>query len=168
MSASAIDERTHDRRRIRCTVNGGGIERDIPVTRMLVDFLRDDLGLTGTKRSCDVEVCGVCTVLVDGHPVSACTCLAIEVDGADVLTIEGLADGETLHPIQRAFVEEYAMQCGYCTPGMVLTAKALLEAEPAPDRERVVEFMHGNLCRCTGYKPIVDAVCRAAEAMRDA
>jgi aerobic-type carbon monoxide dehydrogenase small subunit (CoxS/CutS family) len=158
MSASAIDERTHDRRRIRCTVNGGGVERDIPVTRMLVDFLRDDLGLTGTKRSCDVEVCGVCTVLVDGHPVSACTCLAIEVDGADVLTIEGLADGETLHPIQRAFVEEYAMQCGYCTPGMVLTAKALLEAEPAPDRERVVEFMHGNLCRCTGYKPIVDAV----------
>jgi aerobic-type carbon monoxide dehydrogenase small subunit (CoxS/CutS family) len=167
MSISEI-ERTDERRALRCTVNGRLVEREVAVGRMLVDFLRDDLDLTGTKRSCDVEVCGVCTVLVDGGPVSACTYLAFEADGREITTIEGLADGETLHPIQQAFIDEYGMQCGYCTPGMILTAKALLDEEPEPTRERIVEYMHGNLCRCTGYKPIVDAITVAAERMRDA
>jgi aerobic-type carbon monoxide dehydrogenase small subunit (CoxS/CutS family) len=168
VSISVVRTKTDERRTIRCTVNGRPVEREVPVTRMLVDFLRDDLDLTGTKRSCDVEVCGVCTVLVDGRPVSACTFLAFEADGQDVLTIEGLASGATLHPLQQAFIDEYGMQCGYCTPGMILTAKALLEDEPAPTRERIAEHMHGNLCRCTGYKPIVEAIHRAAERMRDA
>ena len=156
MNTTMVGLQTDGHRTLHCTVNGEPVEREVPVTRMLVDFLREDLELTGTKRSCDVEVCGVCTVLVDGLPVSSCTYLAFEADGSDVLTIEGLATGTALHPIQQAFLDAYGMQCGYCTPGMILSAKALLDAEPAPSRERVLEHMQGNLCRCTGYKPILD------------
>jgi aerobic-type carbon monoxide dehydrogenase small subunit (CoxS/CutS family) len=160
--------RTSESRRLRCKVNGQDVDREVPVTRLLVDFLREELDLTGTKRSCDVQVCGACTVLVDGQPVSACTYLAFEADGTEVLTIEGLASGGELHPLQQAFLDEYGMQCGYCTPGMIVAAKALLDEDPAPSRDRILEYMQGNLCRCTGYKPILAAIEVAAGRMRDA
>jgi aerobic-type carbon monoxide dehydrogenase small subunit (CoxS/CutS family) len=168
MTMSIVSERISDRRRIRCKVNGEDVERDVAVSRLLVDFLRDDLDLTGTKRSCDVQVCGACTVLVDGGPVSACTYLAFEADGSEIETIEGLASGSALHPIQQAFLDEYGMQCGYCTPGMIMAAKGLLDEDPEPSRERVLDHMQGNLCRCTGYKPILSAISAAAERMRHA
>jgi aerobic-type carbon monoxide dehydrogenase small subunit (CoxS/CutS family) len=168
MGLSVPAESVRDRRPIRCSVNGRQLQAEVPVTRLLVDFLREDLGLTGTKRSCDVQICGVCTVLVDGQPVSSCTYLAFEADGAEIETIEGLAAGEELHPLQAAFIEEFGMQCGYCTPGMIMSAKALLDAEAAPSRERILEYLQGNLCRCTGYEPILAAVQLASERMRDA
>jgi carbon-monoxide dehydrogenase small subunit len=131
---------------------------DLPVHALLLDVLRDRLGLKGAKRSCDIQVCGACTVLVDGAPVSACTCLAIEVDGREVSTVEGLADGDDLHPLQQSFIERGAVQCGFCTAGMLMAAKALLDEEPAPTAERVVAYLRGNLCRCTGYRKVIDAV----------
>src|SRR2546425_2996001 len=133
---------------------------------LLLDVLRDGLELKGAKRSCDTQVCGACTVLVDGLAVSACTYLAIEADGRSVLTVEGLADGESLHPLQRAFVEAGAVQCGFCTSGMLLTARALLRENPAPTREDVLHYLRGSLCRCTGYQKIVEAVLAAAETAR--
>jgi aerobic-type carbon monoxide dehydrogenase small subunit (CoxS/CutS family) len=128
--------------------------------------LRNQLNLTGTKISCEVEVCGACTVLINGLPVSSCTTLAYEARGKNVTTIEGLekADG-TLHPIQQAFIDEFAFQCGFCTPGMIMSAKALLDENPKPSRSEIIHHMDGNICRCTGYVPIVNAVQRAAEAM---
>lgn len=159
-------DRLSERLTIRCKVNGQQVEREVPVTLMLVDFLREDLDLTGTKRSCDVQVCGVCTVLVDGRPVSACTYLAFEADGAEIETIEGLASEARLHPIQQAFLDENATQCGYCTPGMIMAAKALLDEDSAPTREGILAYLQGNVCRCTGYKPIASAVALASEAMR--
>ncbi len=125
------------------------------------------LGLLGTKVSCDVQVCGACTVLLDGRPVSSCTTLAIEADGRSVETIEGLSDGRELHPLQTAFIERSAFQCGYCTPGMIVAAKALLDEDPAPDAERVRRWMDGNICRCTGYETIVEAVLDAAAVVRE-
>jgi aerobic-type carbon monoxide dehydrogenase small subunit (CoxS/CutS family) len=122
------------------------------------------LGLVGTKLSCDTEVCGACTVLLDGRPVSSCTTLAIEADGRTVDTIEGLAAGTRLHPLQVAFIDRFAFQCGYCTPGMIMAAKALLDEHPHPDRAQVERWMEGNLCRCTGYESIVEAVLDAAGA----
>ncbi len=139
-------------------VNGRAVALEVPAHALLLDVLRDRLGLKGAKRSCDVQVCGACTVLVDGAPVSACTYLAAEVDGREVLTIEGLADGDALHPLQEAFIEHGAVQCGFCTSGMLLSAKALLDQDPAPTRERIAEYLRGNLCRCTGYRKIVDAI----------
>jgi len=152
---------------IDAVVNGQSVTATVPANRTLSEFLRDDLGLTGTKVSCALELCGTCTVLVDGAPVSACTFLAAEVDGADVLTVEGLArdDGE-LDPLQRAFVEHGAFQCGFCTPGMLLTAKALLARDPDPDEAAIREELHGNICRCTGYVPIVEAIQAAARELR--
>jgi aerobic carbon-monoxide dehydrogenase small subunit len=138
----------------------------VPAHRMLVDVLRDDLELTGTKRACDIGVCGSCTVLVDGRSVSACLMLAVRADGCHVVTVEGLADGDRLHEIQRAFLEQWGFQCGYCTPGMMLTTLELLRDDPAPDRETVRDALMGNLCRCTGYRKIVDAVLDAAAALR--
>lgn len=151
---------------IHATVNGARVERTVPARRTLAAFLRDDLGLTGTKLSCEMQVCGVCTVLVDGDPVSACTYLAADIDGRGVETIEGLARGRRLHPIQEAFIEQFALQCGFCTPGFILTAKALLDRNPDPSREEIVDWFDGNICRCTGYRPIVAAVEVAAAAMR--
>ena len=139
-------------------VNGQTATLDLPVHALLLDVLRDRLGLKGAKRSCDIQVCGACTVLVDGAPVSACTYLAVEVDGRVVSTVEGLADGDALHPLQEAFIECGAIQCGFCTSGMLMTAKALLDEEPAPTAERVVAYLRGNLCRCTGYRKVIDAV----------
>jgi carbon-monoxide dehydrogenase small subunit len=130
--------------------------------------VRDDLGLTGSKRGCDLGACGACAMLLDGRPVNACLTLAVEAEGSEVLTIEGLADAGALHPIQEAFVEHGAVQCGFCTPGMILVTKALLEAEPAPGDERIREALSGNLCRCTGYVKVLDAVRAAARRLREA
>jgi len=132
----------------------------------LADVLRDRLGLTGTKVSCDAQVCGACTVLVDGRTVSACTFLAVDADGGAVRTVEGLARDGVLTPLQQAFIDEAAFQCGFCTPGMLMAATALLEENPHPTEDEVKEGLDGNLCRCTGYAPIVAAVLRAAETGR--
>lgn len=150
---------------IETNVNGRPVQVEIEPRELLLDFLRDRLSLTGAKRSCDVQVCGTCTVLLDGLPVSACCTLAYEADGAEVLTIEGLAEGDELHPLQQAFVDHSALQCGYCTPGMILSAKALLEENPAPTRAQVQEFLKGSLCRCTGYYYVLDAVQAAGSEM---
>lgn len=147
---------------ITTTVNGRSVRADIAPRLTLAEFLRDDLGFYGTKVSCELQVCGVCTVLVDGLPVSACTFLTVDTDGREVVTIEGLAEADDLHPVQRAFVEEFAMQCGFCTPGFVMMAVALLNERPDPTRLEVEEYLDGNICRCTGYEPIVDAVLSAA------
>jgi carbon-monoxide dehydrogenase small subunit len=143
-------------------VNGGAVTLAVRPEALLLDVLRDRLELKGARRSCDVQVCGACTVLVDGAPVSACTYLAIEADGRDVLTVEGLASGDRLDALQEAFIERGAVQCGFCTSGMLLTAKALLAEEPAPSAERVTEYLRGSLCRCTGYRKIVEAILACA------
>ena len=147
-------------------LNGRSQEIEVEPHELLLDVIRDRLGLTGTKRSCDVQVCGACTVLVDGRPVSACTTLAFEVRGRSVLTIEGLAENGKLHPLQQAFIEHGGFQCGFCTPGMILAAKALLDEIPNPTEEELKHFMHGNLCRCTGYKKIIESIMAAAKKMR--
>lgn len=133
---------------------------------LLVEVLRDELGLTGTKHSCGIGHCGACTVLIDGTPTLSCLTPALTAKGKNVTTIEGLAEGTTLHPIQKAFIDFGAIQCGYCTPGMILSAKALLGKNPNPIKAEVQKALSGNLCRCTGYVKIVDAVLAAAETMR--
>lgn len=144
------------------TVNGVRVETNVAPRLTLAEFLRDELGLYGTKVSCELQVCGVCTVLVDGLPVSACTYLAVDTDGSEVTSIEGLSESGDLHPVQQAFVEEFAMQCGFCTPGFVMMTVALLQEHPDPSREEIERYLDGNICRCTGYRPIVDAVIKAA------
>jgi aerobic carbon-monoxide dehydrogenase small subunit len=151
--------------RVSGTINGREHTLEVDNSMLLLDLLRD-LGLTGAKPSCEMEVCGACTVQLDGLPVSACTTLAIELDGRAVETVEGLGvSEESLHPVQQAFISRSAFQCGFCTPGMVMTAKALLEENPAPSRDEVVHWLEGSICRCTGYESIVDAVLDAAEAI---
>jgi len=147
-----------DGRAIAFTLNGAACRVEVESRELLIDVLRERLELTGTKRSCDVEVCGACTVLVDMLPVSSCTTLAVEVDGRQVVTIEGLGRAGELDPIQEAFVAHGAVQCGFCTPGMILAVKALLALEPAPDEAEIRHFLRGNLCRCTGYVKILEAV----------
>jgi carbon-monoxide dehydrogenase small subunit len=149
---------------LRLHVNGRAHELRAPVEALLLDVLRDTLDLKGAKRSCDSQVCGACTVLVDGLAVSACTYLAAEADGRSILTVEGLAEGESLHPLQVAFLDAGAVQCGFCTGGMLLTARALLDENHAPSREDVTHYLRGSLCRCTGYHRIVDAILAAAAA----
>jgi aerobic-type carbon monoxide dehydrogenase small subunit (CoxS/CutS family) len=155
------------KREIKVRLNGVERRVDIEDQTLLIELVRG-LGLVGTKLSCDLQVCGACTVLLDGRPVSSCTTLAIEADARRVETIEGLADGTKLHPLQEAFIDRFAFQCGYCTPGMIVSAKALLDARPEPDTTEVRHWMEGNICRCTGYQTIVDAVLDAAEHMRTA
>ena len=150
------------------TLNGKLQELDVEPHDLLLDVIRDRLGLTGAKRSCDVQVCGACTLLVDGRPVSACTTLAFEVRGRSVMTIEGLAENGKLHPLQQAFIEHGGFQCGFCTPGMILAAKALLDENPRPTEEELKHFMHGNICRCTGYKKIIESIMAAAKNMSEA
>jgi len=147
---------------IELTVNGREVSLEIQPQLMLLDLLRDRLSLKGAKRSCDLQVCGACTILVDGKAVSSCTYLAYEARSAEVLTIEGLADGNTLHPMQQAFIDNGAFQCGFCTPGMILAAKSLLDETPRPSEEKVKEYMEGNICRCTGYRKILEAILDAA------
>lgn len=147
---------------LRFTVNARPHELMVPAHALLLDVLRDRLDLKGSKRSCDTEVCGACTVLVDGIAVSACTYLAVEADGRNILTVEGLAEGERLHPLQRAFIEHGAVQCGFCTPGVLLTAKALLDENPSPTLDEITHYLRGSLCRCTGYLKIVEAILAAA------
>ena len=143
-------------------VNGRDHTLRVEPREMLADVLRLRLGLTGLKVSCDVQVCGACTVLVDGLAVSACTFLAVDAEGTAVTTVEGLAQDGRLTPVQQAFIDHAAFQCGFCTPGMVMTATALLAENPEPTRDEVVAGMDGNLCRCTGYLPIIDAVLQAS------
>jgi carbon-monoxide dehydrogenase small subunit len=150
---------------ISLTVNGRPYDLTIEPRETLLEVLRNRLGLSGTKLSCDVQVCGACTVLLDGLPVSACTLLAYEARGRSVLSIEGLADGGRLHPLQQAFIDHAALQCGYCTPGMILAAKSLLDENPHPAVDEIKHYMRGNICRCTGYKKILEAIVAASEAM---
>ena len=148
------------------TLNCRAQELEVEPHELLLDVVRERLGLTGAKRSCDVQVCGACTLLVDGRPVSACTTLAFEVRGRSVLTIEGLAENGKLHPLQQAFIDHGGFQCGFCTPGMILAAKALLDENPQPTEAELKHFMHGNICRCTGYKKIIESILAAAKQMR--
>ena len=152
---------------IRAIVNTVDTEHTVGTRTMLSDYLRDRLGLRGTKVSCGMQVCGVCSVLVDGRPVSACTFLAADIDGHQVQTVEGLAapDGALNH-LQAAFVDHFALQCGFCTPGFLMMATALLRENPEPDAREVAEYMEGNICRCTGYEPIIAAVLDAAARIR--
>ena len=146
-------------------INGRAYETIITPNMTLSEVLRDKLDLTGTKNACGVGECGSCTVLVDGKPMLSCSTLAIAVRDRDITTIEGLAKGSDLHPLQQAFIDSGAIQCGFCTPGMILMAKAILDENPAPTREQVKEGLGGNLCRCTGYVKIIDAVMAAAEVL---
>ena len=150
---------------LRLTVNGRDQELDVESHELLLDVLRDRLNLTGAKRSCDVQVCGACTVLVEGGAVSSCTYLAIDADGKSVLTIEGMASDDELHPLQEAFIEHAGFQCGFCTSGMIMTAKALLDENPSPSRSEVRDYLGGNICRCTGYRTIVESILAAAGRM---
>jgi carbon-monoxide dehydrogenase small subunit len=147
-------------------VNGEEQWLEMPAHVLLLDVLREELKLKGTKRACDIGVCGACTVLVDGRSVSACLMLALRVDGRQVLTVEGLAADQRMHPLQEAFLEHWGFQCGYCTPGMLMTALELLEGESAPSEATVRDALMGNLCRCTGYRKIVDSILVAAAVLR--
>ncbi|HMF03696.1 MAG TPA: (2Fe-2S)-binding protein [Acidimicrobiia bacterium] len=152
--------------RIDITVNGASQRHDVEPRTLLVQYLRDAAGLTGTKVGCDTSSCGACTVLVDGESVKSCTMLAAQADGSEITTIEGLARGDDLHPVQTAFHEEHALQCGFCTAGMVMATVSLLDEIPNPSERDVRLGLEGNLCRCTGYHNIVRAVLAAAEARR--
>jgi carbon-monoxide dehydrogenase small subunit len=153
---------------ITMNVNGGARSYDVEPRTLLVQYLRENCGLTGTKVGCDTSSCGACTVLVDGESVKSCTMLAVQADGSDVTTIEGLASGGEWHPVQQAFHEHHGLQCGYCTAGMVLAAVSFLEENPSPSERDVRLGLEGNLCRCTGYHNIVQSVLAAAETMRAA
>ncbi len=152
--------------KIRFTVNGRVEERDVREDERLLDLIRDDLQLTGTKEGCGEGECGACTVVIDGKAIASCLVLAPQVDGKEILTVEGLAPGEELHPIQRAFVEKGAVQCGFCTPGFIMSTYALLTVNTDPSDEEIMAALEGNLCRCTGYAKILDAVRYAAQLMR--
>lgn len=147
------------------TLNGDPTEVIVKDNMTLLDLLRDKLGLTGTKKGCEQGECGACTVMLDGKPVNSCCTLAVECEGREVVTIEGIAKGGKLHPIQRQFIEKWALQCGYCTPGMIMSAKALLDVNPHPTELEIREAIEGNLCRCTGYAKIVEAIQAAAAEM---
>jgi aerobic carbon-monoxide dehydrogenase small subunit len=146
-------------------VNGEAQSLEVPARRMLSDFLRDDLHLTGTKRGCETGTCGACSVLVDGEVIKSCLILAVQVDGRAVTTVEGLSQGITLHPLQESFMQCGGLQCGYCTPGMLMTACAMLAHNPRPTQDDVRHGLSGNLCRCTGYAQIVESILSASEKM---
>jgi aerobic carbon-monoxide dehydrogenase small subunit len=149
-------------RRITVTVNGEQRKAEVEPRQLLVYYLREQLGLTGTNVGCDTSSCGACTVLLDGESVKSCTVLAVQAEGCEVTTIEGLASDGELHPVQRAFHEQHALQCGFCTPGMVLAVVSLLREQPSPSEQEIRQALEGNLCRCTGYHNIVKAVQAAA------
>lgn len=151
---------------IKLTVNGRAYERLVEVRMTLADFIRHELDLTGTHLGCEHGVCGACTILVNGEAVRSCLMLAVQAGGARLETVEGLANGNELHPLQRAFNDHHALQCGFCTPGFLMTAVAVLKENPAPTRQQAREAISGNICRCTGYQPIIDAVVQAALELR--
>ncbi|MEJ8810002.1 (2Fe-2S)-binding protein [Variovorax ureilyticus] len=151
--------------RIECTVNGEAQSVEVPARRLLSDFLRDDLHLTGTKRGCETGICGACSVLVDGEVVKSCLKLAVQVQGCEITTVEGLANGDQLHPLQESFMQCGGLQCGYCTPGFLMTSCAMLKNNPRPTADEVRHGLNGNLCRCTGYTQIVESILTAAEKM---
>jgi carbon-monoxide dehydrogenase small subunit len=153
--------------RLTLQVNGEATDVLFAPYKTLLEVLREDLGLTGTKHGCELGECGACAVLVDGKPVLSCLLLALECEGRAIETVEGLAGGAGLHPLQAAFADLGGAQCGYCTPGILMTAKALLDADPAPDRETIKEAVAGNLCRCTGYQQIFESIEEAARRMRE-
>ena len=148
---------------ITFTINGEKLTKQVEPNKTLLKYIREDLDLTGTKEGCGAGECGACTILVDGKATNACLMLAVEADGKEITTIEGVSDGYNLDPLQDAFIEHAALQCGFCTPGMILSAKALLKNNPQPTREEVKRAISGNLCRCTGYKKIIDAIMDVAE-----
>ena len=150
---------------IKMTVNGKEVSGEVEGRTLLVQFIRDHLGLTGTHVGCDTSQCGACTVHMNGRVVKSCSILAAHADGAEILTIEGLADGDTLHPMQEAFRQHHALQCGFCTPGMVMSAIGIVNDNPEPSEKEIREALEGNICRCTGYHNIVKAVQQAAKTM---
>jgi len=150
---------------IQLNVNGEDVQTSVPARRLLCDFLRDDLHLTGTKRGCETGTCGACSVLVDGQVVKSCLSLAVQAEGCAITTVEGLAVGEQLHPLQESFMQCGGLQCGYCTPGFLMASCALLASNPRPSEQEVRMGLNGNLCRCTGYTQIVESVLNAAEKM---
>jgi aerobic carbon-monoxide dehydrogenase small subunit len=152
--------------KIKLTVNGAQYAREVEDRMLLADFLRDTLGLTGTHVGCDTSQCGCCTVHLNGRAIKSCTFLAAQADGAEVVTIEGLAKGDTLHPVQQAFSDCHGLQCGFCTPGMIMATAALLKDNPKPTDDEIYHGLEGNLCRCTGYINIVKAVKRAAQTTK--
>jgi carbon-monoxide dehydrogenase small subunit len=154
------------KRAVSITVNGKTEQREIEPRMLLVHYLREELGLTGTHVGCETSICGACTVLLDGQSVKSCTLFAIQADGASVTTIEGIAANGQLHPVQEGFWEQHGLQCGYCTPGMVIAACQILERNPDPSDDDIRHGLEGNLCRCTGYQHIVDAVQYAARKMK--
>ena len=151
--------------KVHLKVNGTDHELDIPARRLLVDCIRYDIGLTGTKEGCGVGVCGSCAVLVDGEMFASCITLAVAVDGSEITTIEGIAENGKLHPVQQAFIDNGGFQCGICTPGQVIAAKSLLDENPNPTEDEIKQWMMGNLCRCTGYYGILNSVAAAAKEM---
>ncbi len=153
---------------ITLTVNGARHELEVPAKRLLVDCLRYDLGLTGTKEGCSVGVCGACTVLINGDMSASCITLAVAADGAEITTIEGLAQDGRLHPVQQSFIDHGGFQCGICTPGQVMAAKALLDVNPAPTEAEIRDWMMGNLCRCTGYYKILESIVNAIGPTQEA
>jgi carbon-monoxide dehydrogenase small subunit len=150
---------------IKLTVNNQPYRLSVLPWRTLLEVIREDLGLTGTKEGCGLGECGACTVLIDGQAVNSCLVLATEADGKKITTVEGLAQGDKLHPIQQAFVDHGGLQCGFCTPGMIMSAKALLDRNPTPTEEEIKQVISGNLCRCTGYAKIIESIKAAAENM---
>jgi carbon-monoxide dehydrogenase small subunit len=152
---------------VKIMVNGDNYEVAVQARESLLDVLRNKLNLTGTKKGCNEGDCGACTVIMNGRPVNSCLTLAVEADGSEVLTVEGLARGPELHPLQKSFMEYGALQCGYCTPGMIMSAKALLDENPDPSEEDIRYALSGNICRCTGYTKIVQAVREAAKSMKE-
>jgi carbon-monoxide dehydrogenase small subunit len=152
--------------KVAIRVNGAAVERDVEPRLLLVQFLREVCGLTGTHVGCETSLCGACTVLVDGQAVKSCTMLAVQADGSEVTTIEGLAKNGALHPVQQGFWECHGLQCGFCTPGMILAGVQLLDRTSQPTREQICRGLEGNLCRCTGYAHIIDAIAQAAKGKK--
>jgi carbon-monoxide dehydrogenase small subunit len=152
---------------ISLKINNESYVRKVAVNRTLLEFLREDIGLTGAKEGCNEGECGACTVLFNGKAVNSCLMLAIEADGANILTIEGLAKGDKLHPLQQAFIDEGAVQCGFCTPGMIMTGKAIIDEYGNPSEEEIRKLMEGNLCRCTGYTRVIKTVKHTADSLAD-
>jgi carbon-monoxide dehydrogenase small subunit len=154
-------------RQIKITVNKNLYEIDVQPHRTLLEVIREDIGLTGTKEGCGIGECGACTVIVNGKTVNSCLMLAVEADGKEITTIEGIADGDILHPIQQAFMEQGGVQCGFCTPGMIISAKALLDNNPEPNDNEIKKAIAGNMCRCTGYIKIIDSIKAAAKIIKE-